>query len=316
MRRIRRKAYGAAAEVLVFEETAATPTLEPWASMRVKVAATALQSSDLVEGRLGAVPGSGVGREMSGVVVETRSESYAVGDEVFGVLDVDGSLADYCLASDANVAAKPAHLSHDKAAALPVLASAYAGLAPFAERIRGKRVVVLGGLSPAGGAALQVAKKLLDAAYAAADGGPDLLNVGCDQVCDDWARAQPPFDVVIDCSVDVGAWDRARAALPTSSIFLEWTDATFSSMGRRMGSLAGLHCEFACVDLSNNKPDAVTLGVVAKHAADGTLTPLIDSRYDFYLDNVLDMLAALKEAAPLRGSLICTVHTEAQAQER
>ncbi len=60
-----------------------------------------------------------LGSDISGVIESSRSERFAVGDEVFG-LATSGGYAEYAISSAALLAHKPAGLSDVQAAALPV----------------------------------------------------------------------------------------------------------------------------------------------------------------------------------------------------
>ncbi|MDX6659480.1 MAG: hypothetical protein QOJ55_302 [Solirubrobacteraceae bacterium] len=60
-----------------------------------------------------------LGHDASGTVEESRSDDFAVGDDVFG-MTVSGAYAELATASAAAIARKPEALSHEQAAALPV----------------------------------------------------------------------------------------------------------------------------------------------------------------------------------------------------
>src|SRR5262245_51921765 len=64
-----------------------------------------------------------LGNDLSGVVVESRSDRFAAGDEVFARLDKDriGTFAEYALVSGAAAAKKPPSLSHVEAASIPLV---------------------------------------------------------------------------------------------------------------------------------------------------------------------------------------------------
>ena len=60
-----------------------------------------------------------LGSDVSGRVEESRAESFAEGDEVFGVA-ASGAYAQFVIASATQIARKPPQLSHEEAAAIPV----------------------------------------------------------------------------------------------------------------------------------------------------------------------------------------------------
>lgn len=60
-----------------------------------------------------------LGSDLSGTVEESRADGFAEGDEVFGRA-ASGAYAEFATASAGGIAKKPAELSHEQAAALPV----------------------------------------------------------------------------------------------------------------------------------------------------------------------------------------------------
>src|SRR5205814_8310507 len=60
-----------------------------------------------------------LGNDVSGTVEESGAEGFAPGDEVFGIA-ASGGYAELATASAGAIAKKPAGLSHEQAAALPV----------------------------------------------------------------------------------------------------------------------------------------------------------------------------------------------------
>ena len=103
---------------------------------------------------LPAVPGS----DISGVVESSRAEHFAVGDEVFG-FTTSGAYAEYAIAPAGAIAAKPAALSHVKAAALPVAAlTAWQALFDVGELSAGQSVLIAGAAGGVGHLAVQFAR--------------------------------------------------------------------------------------------------------------------------------------------------------------
>ena len=87
----------------------------------IRVQAAAVNPADwkarrgLSETRLPAV----LGRDVSGTVELSRANDIAEGDDVFGYV-AGGGYAEFAIASADTIARKPAGLSHEQAAALPV----------------------------------------------------------------------------------------------------------------------------------------------------------------------------------------------------
>ena len=108
--------------------------------------------------RTRAVPG----HEFSGVIAATGKgvEDFEVGDEVYGMNDwfADGATAEFCTTLPQNVARKPATLSHEAAASVPVGAlTSWQGLIDRAKLQPGERVLVHGGAGAVGLYAVQLA---------------------------------------------------------------------------------------------------------------------------------------------------------------
>ena len=64
------------------------------------------------------------GHEFSGLITAIGKDvqGFEVGDEVYGMNDwfADGATAEYCIALPQNIARKPATLSHEAAASVPI----------------------------------------------------------------------------------------------------------------------------------------------------------------------------------------------------
>src|SRR4051812_20026021 len=108
--------------------------------------------------RVGTVPG----HEFSGVIEAIGSDvrGFEVGDEVYGMNDwfANGATAEFCVTQPQNVARKPATLSHEAAASVPIGAlTAWQGLIDRANVVPGERVLVHGGAGAVGLYAVQMA---------------------------------------------------------------------------------------------------------------------------------------------------------------
>lgn len=108
--------------------------------------------------RTRAVPG----HEFSGVITAMGKdvEDFEVGDEVYGMNDwfADGATADFCITLPQNIARKPATLSHEAAASVPIGAlTSWQGLIDRAKLEPGERVLVHGGAGAVGLYAVQLA---------------------------------------------------------------------------------------------------------------------------------------------------------------
>jgi NADPH:quinone reductase-like Zn-dependent oxidoreductase len=135
--------------------------------------------------RKGAVPG----HEFSGVIaaVGKNVRDFKVGDEVYGMNDwfADGATAEFCITSPQNVARKPATLTFESAATVPIGAlTAWQGLLERARIQPGEQVLVHGGAGAVGLFAVQLAH-LHDAYVIATVSGQDIhfvSQLGADQI--------------------------------------------------------------------------------------------------------------------------------------
>jgi NADPH:quinone reductase-like Zn-dependent oxidoreductase len=135
--------------------------------------------------RTGAVPG----HEFSGVIADLGKNvrGFKVGDEVYGMNDwfADGATAEFCIALPQNIARKPATLTYEAAATVPIGAlTAWQGLLERARIQSGEQVLVHGGAGAVGLFAVQLAH--LHGAYVITTvSGQDIdfvKQLGADQV--------------------------------------------------------------------------------------------------------------------------------------
>jgi NADPH:quinone reductase-like Zn-dependent oxidoreductase len=109
--------------------------------------------------RLNTIPG----HEFSGVVAAKGEgvNDFAVGQLVYGMNDwfADGATAEFCLTQSQSIASKPATLTHEEAATVPIGAlTAWQGLFDRAKLKAGERVLVHGGAGAVGLFAVQLAR--------------------------------------------------------------------------------------------------------------------------------------------------------------
>lgn len=113
--------------------------------------------------------------EFSGVVAQLGEgvESFAVGEEVFGMNDwfAEGATAEYCLTVPSIIARKPVHLSHAEAAAVPIGAlTAWQGLLDRAHLRAGECLLVHGAAGAVGVFVVQLGRLHGGEVFATASG--------------------------------------------------------------------------------------------------------------------------------------------------
>lgn len=102
------------------------------------------------------------GHEFSGVITAIGKgvQDFEVGDEVYGMNDwyADGATAEFCITVPQNIARKPATLSHEAAASVPIGAlTSWQGQIDRAKLEQGERVLIHGGAGAVGIYAVQLA---------------------------------------------------------------------------------------------------------------------------------------------------------------
>jgi NADPH:quinone reductase-like Zn-dependent oxidoreductase len=205
MKAIRVLEYGGP---LVFSDVP-TPTIAG-DEILVKVKSTAVNHIDLVKASgtvrqilpidLPWIPG----HEFSGVVEQIGSDvaAWAPGDAVFGTSD-KGAYAEYLAMKPAAIARKPANLSFEEAASVPVAAqTAWEGLFTHGHLEKGQTILIHGGAGAVGAYAVQLASHAGATVIATASGDDEayLNAIGASRVID-YRKAQ--FENVLREKVDV-----------------------------------------------------------------------------------------------------------------
>lgn len=167
------------------------------------------------------------GSDFSGVVAETGSAVtfFKPGDEVYGFKDgrvaktYRGTYAEYSVVPEKVAARKPANLSHEEAAAIPLAAlTAWQALVTEGRLKPGNRVLIHAGAGGVGGFAVQIAKAL--GAYVAATAGTRnqdfLRQLGADLPID--YEKEKIEDKISDCDlvldgVGTSVWRSSLAVL-------------------------------------------------------------------------------------------------------
>ncbi len=162
------------------------------------------------------------GLDLAGTVAAVGSEvtRFTPGDDVFGI--GKGSFAGFAAASESKLARKPAHLTFEQAAVVPVSGlTAIQGLRD-AGRIRpGQRVLIVGASGGVGSYAVQIAKALgaADVTGVCSTAKVDLVrSLGADRVIDytreDFSQAARRYDLILDIGGNTKLSRLRRALTP------------------------------------------------------------------------------------------------------
>ncbi|GGF01468.1 NAD(P)-dependent alcohol dehydrogenase [Hymenobacter cavernae] len=227
----------------------------------------------------------GVGIDFAGIVsqVGLGVARYQVGDAVFGFLDVfkGGALADYVVVAEAAIASKPATISFDQAAALPVTGLAALQIVDQLAAVgQGHEVLINGAAGGVGLFAIQLAKRC--GARVTAVTGPAGLQratqMGADLVVDYTKQriSQLPqrFDTIIDLS-DKLAFKAAKELLKPRATFVSMLPSPLGLAGSFFHNLFSSRKRKILI----LKPTATGLNALAALAQDGLQIP-VEKVYD------------------------------------
>jgi NADPH:quinone reductase-like Zn-dependent oxidoreductase len=253
------------------------------------------------------------GLDVAGTVVAIGPgvTRFAVGDEVFGISR--GSYAEYAVAREDKLAARPQVLSPTQAAAVGVSGlTALQGLTDVGRVQAGQRVLVIGASGGVGSFAVQIATALGAevtgvASAAKADLVRSLGAVVLDYATEDFADGRQHYDLVLDVGGNSSLRRLRRALTPTGTLVIvggEGGDSLTGGMGRQL--LGALMSPFIGQRLTMvaSKEHYSGLERLAELAAQGHLTPAVDRTYP--LDRVPDAMRDLM-AGRARGKLVITV---------
>ncbi|GAA2819240.1 NAD(P)-dependent alcohol dehydrogenase [Crossiella cryophila] len=228
------------------------------------------------------------GRDVAGVVeaVGPGVTGFQPGDAVFGT--AEGSFAEYVCARADRLAAKPANLTFEQAAAMPISAgSALQGLRD-AGRIRaGQHVLITGAGGGVGSFAVQLAKEFC--AQVTAVCGPERVelvrSLGADRVID---RSRQDFvdgtryDLILDNSGLCALAHLRRALTPTGTLVIVGGEGS----GRWFGGIdrvlrAALWSPLLKQNLRGlfTTERATDFALLGELAEEGKLTPALDRTF-------------------------------------
>lgn len=268
-----------------------------------------------------------LGHDVSGVVtaVGAQVRDLQVGDEVYArPRDLRiGTFAERIAVDAADVARKPASLTFEEAAAVPLVAlTAWQALVEVADVQPGQRVLVHAGAGGLGSTVIQLAKHL-GAFVATTARGSDadrLRELGADQVVDytreDFADVLADFDVVLD-SLGPESLARSFTVLRRGGLAISVVGPPDPALARHLGKpllvpvmallsrsvrrrARRLGVRYAFLFM---RADGARLGELARLYDEGVLRPVLDRAYPF--EQTLDAVA-LVEQGKAKGKVVVT----------
>jgi NADPH:quinone reductase-like Zn-dependent oxidoreductase len=299
MRAVVRDAYGSP-DVLRLEEVERPPLTDDGVLVRVRAASVNRADWYDLAGRpvlarpmMGGIrrPKSrAVGGDFAGVVeaVGKDRDDFAPGDEVFG--SRAGAFAEYVCARTA-IALKPAHVTFEEAAAVPVAAlTALQALRDHGGLQPGQKVLVNGASGGVGTFAVQIAKALGAGEVAAVCSTRNVeraRTLGADRVFDytreDFTRSGARYDLLFDNAGSRSFHECKRVLAPAATVVLVG--------GPMQNRLLGPLGHIAAMRLASLPGKRTTRFFVARLTSDDLeiarrllderkLTPVIDRRYE------------------------------------
>jgi NADPH:quinone reductase-like Zn-dependent oxidoreductase len=234
------------------------------------------------------------------------------GDAVFGWCD--GSFAEYAVAPEDQLAAKPANLSFEQAGVVPISGfAALQGLRDVGELQAGQRVLVIGAAGGVGSFAVQLAKAFgAQVTGVASTTQVDLVrSIGADAVIDytrqDITDGTRHFDLILDCAGRRTLSQLRRALTPEGTLVIVGGEGGGRWMGGFTRNLrAPVLSRFVGQRLrmlaSKERPE--DLQTLRELLDAGKVTPLIDRA--FPLSEVPDAIRQMVEGGG-RGGLIVII---------
>jgi NADPH:quinone reductase-like Zn-dependent oxidoreductase len=253
------------------------------------------------------------GGDLAGTVVAVGSAvtRFAVGDEVYGF--GRGSFAEYAVAPEGKLARKPANLSFEQAAAVPVSAATALQALDLGRVQPGQQLQVSGASGGVGSYAVQLAKAFGgEVTGVASTAKLDLVTaLGADHVVDytrtDFADGGGRYDLILDVGGNPTVARLRRALTATGTAVIVGGEEG----GRWTG---GLHRQLGAVVLSRFVRQRLTNFVTRQRSSDlerltpliedGSVVPRVDTTYP--LDRAAEAMRLL-ESGRARGKYVLSI---------
>jgi NADPH:quinone reductase-like Zn-dependent oxidoreductase len=324
MKAIVQDEYGSA-DVLRFEDVEKPAVGENDVLVRVRAAGSGPDVWHLMTGKpYMARPAIGFRRpkvrvrgwDVAGVVeaVGSAVTGFKPGDEVMGFAS-SGSFAEFAVVPVGKLAMKPAVLSFEEAAAVPIAGTtAFRAVTEAADVKPGQKVLIVGAAGGVGSFAVQFAKAFgAEVTGVASTSKLDLVgSIGADDVIDytrqDFTSGARRWDVIIDTAGRRPLSQLRRALTPNGTLVIvggdgggNWTGGFFRGVLR-----APLVSKFVGQKLLGlaTKERAEDLRAVNELIEAGKVRPVVDRTYP--LIEAADAVRYLEEGHP-RGKIVITV---------
>ncbi len=259
-----------------------------------------------------------LGVDYSGTVeaVGKNVSNFKPGDEIFG--GKNGAIAEYvCVLADRAVVLKPANMTFEQAASVPVAAiTALQGLRDRGHIQSGQKVLINGASGGVGTFAVQIAKSFgTEVTGVCSTRNVDLVqSIGADHVIDytkeDFTKTDQRYDLIYDLVGNHSFSERRRILGPNGICVMAGIGGAGWHEGfatRLLGELNGylrsrfVSQKFIAYIAQFNKAD---MSVLADLLQSGKMTPVIDKTYK--LNETADALRYL-ETGHARGKVVISL---------
>lgn len=270
-----------------------------------------------------------LGHDVAGVITKVGKNvtKYKVGDTVYArVADFRiGTLAEFIVVDEKDVALKPKNISIEEAASIPLVAlTAWQALVETAKLQKGQKVFIQAGSGGVGTIAIQLAKHLgATVATTASEKSFEMLkNLGADVLIDyktqDFENILKEYDVVLN-SQDTNTLEKSLRIVkpggkvisisgpPTADFakaigapwFVKIILSLLSSGIRKKAAKLGVNYSFLFM-----KADGVQLSQITSLIESGAIKPVLDKTFPFEQTN--DALAYV-ESGRAKGKVVVSV---------
>jgi NADPH:quinone reductase-like Zn-dependent oxidoreductase len=258
---------------------------------------------------------AGLGSDFAGTVVAVGSgvRRFKPGDEIFGT--ADGTLAEYVVSTEAGLSMKPANMSFQQAAAVPIAGlTALQGLRDAGGIRPGAKVLVNGAAGGVGTFAVQIARSLgAEVTGVCSTRNVELVRaLGADHVIDyttdDYTRGGQRYDLILDTVGNHSPLEQRRVLAPRGAIVLVGAPSHDPWLGPMSGFIKGYVTSlFVRQKIAGFIADAgrtADLDTLRDLMQAGTVTPVIDRSYR--LDEAAAAFRYL-EAGHARGKVVIDI---------
>jgi NADPH:quinone reductase-like Zn-dependent oxidoreductase len=229
------------------------------------------------------------GRSLAGIVevVGQNVSEFKPGDEVYGTCD--GSFAEFSLTQAGLLAGKPANLSFEQSAAIPVSGvTALQGVRDRARLKPGETVLIIGASGGVGTFAVQIAKAFgAEVTGVCSTAKMDLVRAfGADHVIDykrdDFAGGEQRYDAILDIGGNSRLSHLRRALTPGGRLVIVGSETDGQWLGgfdRQLRAIMLSPLVTQKLGILAAKENAADLSVLRELVESGKVTPDVDRTY-------------------------------------